>query len=433
MTVIVFWTVLTVMVVTATAVLVVPLFWSQRAPDDARQRLRQRIALGVAVVAVPLTSLGIYSLVGSPQLVSATGAVPAPVAPPGRQSPHPGARTLRPGESAGDLGEATARLEARLAASPDDPEGWRLLAQAYRFAGREADARRAESRLLAPVVRAASASNEPSLPPVATDVATARSRIAADPRDGDAWAALAEALRRQRDFSGAVAAFERRAALGAMTADLWADYADAHGASRGQLDEISARYIGEALRLDPTHPKALWLLGSYQTAHGDFRGAMVTWDRLAAVLPPDSSDARIIAANRAEAREALAHAAGGAVGVSRSEVSIRGEVIVDARWRGRVPRGATLFVFARSADEPGPPLAVYRTSADGLPARFRLDDSLAMMPTRTLSSARAVIVEARISTSGHAEPQRGDLRAVSGRIDPRAAGPVRLVIAEQIG
>lgn len=433
MTVIVFWTVLTVMVVLATAVLVVPLFWSQRAPDDARQRRRQRMALGVAVIAVPLSSLGIYSLVGSPQLVAPTGGEPATALASKMKSPHRGARNAGPGESAGDLGEATARLEARLAANPDDAEGWQLLAQAYRFAGREADALRAEARQLPPAAAVVSVTHEASPPRLGADVAAARARLAAEPRDRDAWAALAEGLRRQRDFDGALEAFERRAGLGAMTADLWADYADAHGASRGGLDEVSARYIGEALRLDPAHPKALWLLGSYQTAKGDHRGALVTWDKLAALLPPDSSDARIIAANRAEAREALARATGAVVGTGGSEVSVSGEVVVDARWRAKVPRGATLFVVAKSADEPGPPLAVYRTAADALPARFRLDDSLAMIPARTLSRARAVIVEARISASGRAEPQRGDLRAVSGRIDPRAARPLRLVIAEQIG
>lgn len=431
MTLTVFWSVLTVMVVLATAVLVVPLFWSQRAPDDASQRRRQRLALGAAVLGVPITSLGIYSMLGSPQLVRST-AVAGPVVMDRERLPHPGARALSAGEKAIDLAQATKRLEQRLAASPDDPEGWRLLAQAYRFAGREADALRAESRADARGAAAVASVGEVPPTPAPVDIGTARARVAAAPRDRDAWAALAEGLRRQRDFRGALEAFERRAALGAMTADLWADYADAHGASMGRLDETSAKYIAAALRINPQHPKALWLLGSYQTERADYRAAIATWDKLAALLPTDSSDARIIAANRAEATAALARAADPAAAPA-GKVAVRGEVVLPAQWRGEVPRGATLFVVAKSADDPGPPLAVYRTPADAMPVRFTLDDSLAMLPTRTLSGSRSVIVEARISASGRAEPQPGDLRAISGRIDPRSAGAVRLIISERIG
>lgn len=427
-----FWTVVTVMVVMATAVLVVPLFWSQRAPDEAAARRRQRIALAVAVVAVPLVSLSVYSLIGSPHLLGLPRNASAQDAP-DRMLPHAGARMLKPGERASDLAAATARLEARLAADPDDAAGWRLLAQAYRFAGRDADAQRAESMASVRASTSTAGASAPKDDSLAALVAAARARVKAVPRDRDAWATLAEGLRRQRDFAAALAAFARRAELGSMTADLWADYADAHGAAHGGLDETSARYIAEALKIDEQHPKALWLLGSYQTARGDYRGALATWDRLAALLPADSSDARIIAANRAEASAALAGTGVPAVATLRANVVLRGEVEVAPQWRSSVPRGATLFVVAKSVDDPGPPLAVYRTAADRLPVRFVLDDTLAMLPSRTLSASRAVIVEARISVSGRAEPQPGDLRAVSGRIDPRSGDPLRLVIAERIG
>ena len=80
-----------------------------------------------------------------------------------------------------------------------------------------------------------------------------------------------------------------------------------------------------------------------------------------------------------------------------------------------------LFVFARAADERGPPLAVLRTTAGTWPLEFELDDRNAMMPGRKLSDFTRVILEARISRSGNALAQPGDLRAVSAVLDPRAA------------
>jgi hypothetical protein len=57
-----------------------------------------------------------------------------------------------------------------------------------------------------------------------------------------------------------------------------------------------------------------------------------------------------------------------------------------------------------------------------------LDDSLAMLPERKLSTAGAVRIEARISQGGTAAIQAGDLQSTPAIVDPRSGKPVRLVI-----
>jgi cytochrome c-type biogenesis protein CcmH len=60
-----------------------------------------------------------------------------------------------------------------------------------------------------------------------------------------------------------------------------------------------------------------------------------------------------------------------------------------------------------------------------------LDDSLAMDPSRKLSSAAEVVVEARLSRSGEALRRPGDLYGVSVPIRPGTGG-VRLIIDQVV-
>jgi hypothetical protein len=115
------------------------------------------------------------------------------------------------------------------------------------------------------------------------------------------------------------------------------------------------------------------------------------------------------------------------------DTAISGTVSIENRLAGRVDRDATLFIYAKAADSPGPPLAVLRLTADRWPVTFRLDDSMAMLPSRRLSQFQKVIVEARISRTGQAAPAAGDLYVTSDVLMPSAGKKLALVINHEIG
>ena len=415
-----FWSIATLMVVATTAVLVVPLFWRDglalgvAGAGDVRPRMsaRRRAALAVAVI-FPLVALSAYFVSGRPDLNTVA---PPPVA--DIATLHARAALAGKGENGGDLGVAIEKLQARLAANPRDVDGWRLLAQSYEFQGRASEA--AEARKHAEQAGAGGVP-APTAPPAMMDAAA------------EQLAQSAEEHRRKREFPQAIASFAALAKRGAMSADLWADYADAIGGARGRLDDEAAACIAKALALDPDHTKALWLLGSIQSDRHDYRAALDTWQRLTRLLPPDSPDARIIAANLEEARGNLAAGPASAAPASAvAPAAVSGLIRLDPRWRDRIAPGSVLFILARAADERGPPLAVVRTTPGPWPMTFTLDDRNAMMPGRSLSNFSRVILEARISRSGNALAQPGDLRAVSAVLDPRAAGKLELTISEQV-
>ena len=144
-----------------------------------------------------------------------------------------------------------------------------------------------------------------------------------------------------------------------------------------------------------------------------------------------SADAKLARAHQLPA-SAKADAAAGASPDSQAPVSaaprVSGEVELASALKSKVPGGLTLFIVAKSADSPGPPVAIVRTTTGRWPLSFTLDDSNAMMPGRTLSSAPHVTIEARVSRSGMASPQPGDFQSSIATIDPHQSKPVHIVI-----
>jgi cytochrome c-type biogenesis protein CcmH len=106
---------------------------------------------------------------------------------------------------------------------------------------------------------------------------------------------------------------------------------------------------------------------------------------------------------------------------------VTGSVALAPEIASRVSGGETLFIFARSEGGPRVPLAVVRATASELPMKFALDDSQAMAPGVNLSSAQSVRIEARVSRSGNAAPQPGDLAGTSAVVKP-GARDVKIVI-----
>jgi cytochrome c-type biogenesis protein CcmH/NrfG len=352
-----------------------------------------------------------------------------------------------------------AKLEARLARNGGSDADWTLLAQAYDFLGRPDDARRARAKIASPAVAQMDAatlsgiasqlndSHAAAAPGAAPPIGELEQRTKSNPRDAGSWLALADARRGQRDFPGALAAYQKVIALKAMTAQSWADYADALASSNGgSLSGGAGAAIDQALALDANNSKALWLKASQAHENGRFADALVWWKKLRALLPAESSDARIIDGNIAEDTALLAGtrpstqvaatapAAGTSAAASTSAVAeLSGTVSLDTHLAGRVPADATLFIYAKAADAPGPPLAVMRTRVGSWPVAFHLDDSMAMIASRKLSQFNKVVVEARISRTGTAMPSSGDLYATSDVLNPTAGKKLALVINHEIG
>lgn len=333
------------------------------APGGALQPAR-RMALALALV-IPAASIATYLALGEPEAT-------APFVPP----PAAMAEGARHEITEEQIQRMVAALAERLKAEPGNPEGWLMLGRSYTALGR---------------------------------------------------------------YSDAVLAFRKASALMPGNANVLADLADVTGMAQGkQLAGEPARLVQQALDADPRNVKALALAGSVAFEAKDYAAARGYWERLMAVVPPDSDMARSVQGSIAEARQleggtaaaapaAATAAAPTAPAAPAASVKLTGEVVLSPELAARVAAGDTLFVFARAAQGPRIPLAILRQPVGQWPVRFTLDDSMSMAPDLKLSAHAQVVVGARVSRSGEAMPQSGDLVGQSSTVAHTAQG-LRIVI-----
>ena len=275
--------------------------------------------------------------------------------------------------------------------------------------------------LVAPPAPVAAAGHETS--PM---VAALEEKLQRHPDDAAGWAMLGRSYLALGRAEEGAQALGRAAELTPEDATLLADYAEAVALTQdrnmaGRPSELVAR----ALAIDDKEEKALTLAGIAASQVEDYAKAVGYWRRLLAVIPQNSELARQVAAAvaRAEAsaaaKRAGAPAAGpAAAGSAAAGKSISGILSISPQLAAKAGSNDAVFLFAQAPQGPPVPLAVQRTTAGQLPYRFTLDDSMAMNGADKLSNHAEVVITARLSKSGQAMPQSGDLQ---GRV-----GPVKL-------
>ncbi|MGQ7845060.1 c-type cytochrome biogenesis protein CcmI [Granulosicoccus sp. 3-233] len=344
--------------------------------ESERKATRKTGNIAAAVVVaifVPVAAGALYLQLGNPTAITQVDA------------PQPAANAQAPA-----LADLLPQLEQRLATSPDDIEGWRLLGRSYLSVNEFARARSAFERALA-----------------------------LDEDDVATLAQLSESIAMQQD---------------------------------GDLAGEPLSYLERANALDPDHEHTLWLLAIARQQAGDHEAALQGFDRLTA-MSRDNPDAlatidqmrsRSLAALSANTdtqspavgadapSETGTSGTSGTAGIAdtagtidapstastddstngttatNNEASIRVSVSLSEAALNAVSADSAVFIYARASEGPPMPLAARRVAVSDLPITITLDDSMAMIPGMTLSSYPSVTVGARVSASGNALAQSGD-------------------------
>ena len=325
----------------------------------------RRLAL-ILLIGLPLASLFIYYKIGSPAAISLPNAAQAIEASPSGEKQSAEEQSAR----AGDVEPLLAAMNTKLAQNPADGKGWALLARTYVELGRTSDA---------------------------------------------------------------VPAYEKAVKIIPNDAQLLADYADALAVSNGyNLAGKPTELVNQALKLDPHHIKSLLLAAAAATNRKDYKQAIVYWQKLQKELPADSDIAPKVKASLDEVYRLAgikAPATTESAAPAEAAQGVSGTIKLVPALAANIDPAATVFVYARAAQGASMPLAIERITVKDLPYTYHLDDSKGLMPANKLSQAGEVVIVARISKTGDAKPQAGDLQGTSSAVKPNS-GKVDVEINE---
>jgi cytochrome c-type biogenesis protein CcmH len=291
------------------------------------------------------------------------------------------------------------------------------------------------------------------VPPLDVLVARLAERMEQTPDDLEGWLMLGRTYFALKRSDKALEALEKAYGLAPENPDVVTAYAQAIASNAGgELEGRPAELIRAALEIDPRNTGARWLDGLVFYQAEDFATAVERWEAILPELDPESQEAADLREFVADARQraglpvpdAGAQSAAGGKGAEQAaapektagaqEAATAKGTAVTVRVSLAEPlwpdadRNDTLFVYARAVSGPPMPLAVKRLKAEDLPATVTLDDTMAMMPAMRLSNFPEVTIGARISSSGRATPQSGDLEGEAGPVKPAESGPVEVVI-----
>lgn len=257
--------------------------------------------------------------------------------------------------------------------------------------------------------------------------------LQSNPEDKEGWVMLARSYYFLKQYGAAAETFARASNMQQdANPELLADYADALAMANGRnMAGRPYELVKKALAIKPDLQKALWLAGTASYQANDYEAALGYWKRLLVLFPKGSENYVQMQRNIGEIQQKLglpidaeiqqaAAAAGGA--------SVSGVVRLDESLALQASIDDTLFVYARAASGPRMPLAILRKKVKDLPLAFTLDDSMAMNPAMKISAFPQVVVGARISKSGNAMPQPGDLEVVSQPVSVQGGQELDLVI-----
>lgn len=256
-----------------------------------------------------------------------------------------------------------------------------------------------------------------------------RDKLRQSPDNAEGWSLLARSAMNSENFDIAIESYDQLVQLEPETATkavLYGLKAQALYFSRASQARID-QAIESAFSLNPEELNALGLLAIASYENKDYPSAIAFWEQTLSIAP-DHPSRKSIEMGIQSAKSAMAqdsnsqppevNAGSGSDNATRLEPqSVSGKTVqvqlsIDEGVLSKLNGEEILVVFAKASEGPPMPLAVYRGPAGEAPSMITLDDNLAMMPSLKLSLFDQVDIVARI-TKGSVERANGDFEVIS--------------------
>lgn len=272
---------------------------------------------------------------------------------------------------------------------------------------------------------------------------TLRARLTESPEDLEGWILLARTLKTMQRYPEALDALETARRIAPEDPLVAVELVEVRIflSGDGRITDEMVSMLQMALDQNPSQQKALWLMGIAATQAGEDEAAISYWETLLELLDPGSTAVQSVQAQIDQARQRLGSPAqseappppADAVAESGPWSATMLRVMPGAGLTSDLASRAVLYVMIRTpGPAAGPPIGVRRINGPTLPLEISISDQDSMMKENLISSQTEVQIQARLSLSGSPGAQSGDWQSSSVTVPLNSTAPVDLLINQQI-
>ena len=270
-------------------------------------------------------------------------------------------------------------------------------------------------------------------------IAQLEEKVKRDPNNLEGWKMLGRSYLVTKRFDDAVNAYSRANELSnGADPNVLISFGEAQVFAAGnKFNENSLSLFNKALQIQPNNERGLWYAGMAAYQLQNYKGAINYWEKLIAQVPDDQTDVKsalVKYLNDAKQKAGIEITQNTEKDLhsndSNSKIIVN--VSLSDALHKKTVSSDTLFIYARAMNGPKMPLALVKLTAGDLPTTVTLDDSVSMVSGMTLSSMEQVEVIARISKSGQAVMQTGDIFGSVQSVKTDQSETVDVVISELV-
>lgn len=268
-------------------------------------------------------------------------------------------------------------------------------------------------------------------------VAGLAEKLKKDPKNLEGWLMLGRSYKMLERYPEAVKAFEQAYQLAGDKPDVMLPYAEALSfANKGDWSGKPKELILKSLTIDSGNLTGLWFAAIAHAQQNDKTAALGYLRKLEGLLPADSADKKqihdIIVNTEGRTRAPKSDKSEVSTGAPTIKVAINLQISLAASLQTEVKPEDTVFIYAQALSGPKMPLAITRKKVSDLPLTTTLTDADSMLPNMKLSTFKQVRLLARISKSGNAMPQPGDLIGAVEQAEVAGQQAFKIVINDRL-
>ena len=278
-------------------------------------------------------------------------------------------------------------------------------------------------------------------------------KLQQSPDNIEGWRLLARSAMNTENYELAIESYQQIIRIfdetDESTAPVYGLLAQAHYyQNQGQFNSQVQNALDEAFEQNPNEVNSLGLMAINAFVQQNYSVAIEYWQKILIAVPDHPSKTSIEAgiqraqiamgempANTSPSnsdvmidREQNTNVSKDAIARIEVKVSIAPDVLA------QVSPHDTVFIFAKAAAGAGPamPLAARKLKVSDLPVMIELNDQSAMGPMAKLSQVKQANIVARISKSGQPIAQVGDFEGIQEAVDVFANASIAIQIATQL-